>query len=441
MAFVRHVFIALAYAVLAAGVALALPIFVPAIPEPVALVLGATVLVAAALLHEVFARQEEGGRVSDEIHELRQQNGRIMRELTRAREEASRLQSSIADQLARKPAKDWEKEIDTVVAEVRVLQTLVEELTETGRAERQAPARAPAMAGAGNGAPPPPRPVAPTAPPAAPPPPAAAPVPAPAMAAPLKYAPRDLDDSTVLGIIRDGLRSDRVDLFLQPVVSLPQRKRRYFEAFTRIHTPEGLIVAPEQYIALAEREGLVAALDNLLLFRCIQLLRKHQRRAESFGFFCNISPHTIADRTFFRDFVDFMGENSQLAPRLVFEMPQSTLFGADDDLAEALRRLSAASFRFSMDQVTNLDIDFAALAARNVRFVKVDSKLLLGELERPTLRFPPQELKRRLAGHAIDLIATKVETEATLRDLLDLEIDFGQGYLFGEPRPGSDTAL
>ncbi|MGE0744867.1 MAG: EAL domain-containing protein [Rhodospirillales bacterium] len=438
MAFVRHVFIALAYAVLAAGVALALPIFVPAIPGPVALVLGATVLVAAALLHEVFARQEEGGRISDEIHELRQQNGRIMRELTRAREEATRLQASITDQLARKPAKDWEKEIDTVVAEVRVLQTLVEEITENRRAEQEATARVPAMVGAGNGAPPP-RPAA--AAPAAPAVPAAAPAPAPSPTAPLKYAPRDLDDSTVLGIIRDGLRSDRVDLFLQPVVSLPQRKRRYFEAFTRIHTPEGLIVAPEQYIALAEREGLVAALDNLLLFRCIQLLRKHQRRAESFGFFCNISPHTIADRTFFRDFVDFMGENSQLAPRLVFEMPQATLFGADEDLAEALRRLSAASFRFSMDQVTNLDIDFAALSARNIRFVKVDARQLVAELEHPTLRFPPQELKRRLAGQGIDLIATKVETEATLRDVLDLEIDYGQGYLFGEPRPGSDTAL
>jgi cyclic-di-GMP phosphodiesterase TipF (flagellum assembly factor) len=122
-------------------------------------------------------------------------------------------------------------------------------------------------------------------------------------------------------------------------------------------------------------------------------------------------------------------------------MPQSTLFGADAELADALRRLSAASFRFSMDQVTNLDIDFAELSSRNVRFVKVDAPLLLGELERQSLRFPPQELKRRLAGFGIDLIAAKVESEATLRDLLDLEIDYGQGYLFGEPRPGSDTAL
>jgi cyclic-di-GMP phosphodiesterase TipF (flagellum assembly factor) len=436
MAFVRHVFIALVYAVLAAGVALALPILVPGIGDAVALALGGTVLVAAALLHEVFARQEDGGRISDEIHELRQQHGRIMRELARAREEMARLHSAIAEQMAKKPLKDWEKEIDSVVAEVRVLQTLVEEITEGRRAEREVAPRVPAMAGAGN-SPPPARAAA--APPPVPVPPPAVPNPPPAPV--LRFAPRDLDDATVLGIIRDGLRSDRVDLFLQPVVSLPQRKRRYFEAFTRIQTPEGLIVVPEQYIALAEREGLVAALDNLLLFRCIQLLRKHQRRAESFGFFCNISPHTIADRTFFRDFVDFMGENSQLAPRLIFEMPQSTLFGADAELADALRRLSAASFRFSMDQVTNLDIDFAELSSRNVRFVKVDAPLLLGELERQSLRFPPQELKRRLAGFGIDLIAAKVESEATLRDLLDLEIDYGQGYLFGEPRPGSDTAL
>ncbi|MBM3488727.1 MAG: EAL domain-containing protein [Alphaproteobacteria bacterium] len=266
-------------------------------------------------------------------------------------------------------------------------------------------------------------------------------IPAPIAPAAPREMPRDLDDDTVLAIMREGLRADRVDLFVQPVVSLPQRKRRFFEAFTRIRTEDGAVVLPDQYIALAEREGLVPTIDNLLLFRCVQLLRKTQRKSDGLGFFCNISPHTIADRTFFRDFVDFMGENAQLAPRLFFELPQSTLLGADADLAQALKRLGAAGFRFSMDQVSHLDLEFADLAERHVRFVKVDAGLVLAALADPDKAAAVRALKKRVARFGIDLVVAKIETETMLRELLDLEIDYGQGYLFGEPRPGAEAPL
>ena len=49
-----------------------------------------------------------------------------------------------------------------------------------------------------------------------------------------------------------------------------------------------------------------------------------------------------------------------------------------------------------------------------------------------------QALKRRLDGAGIDLIVEKIETEQMLVELLDYNIDFGQGYLFGEPRLSQD---
>ena len=39
---------------------------------------------------------------------------------------------------------------------------------------------------------------------------------------------------------------------------------------------------------------------------------------------------------------------------------------------------------------------------------------------------------------AVDLIVEKIESEEMLLDLLELKVDFGQGYLFGEPRPLAD---
>ena len=49
-------------------------------------------------------------------------------------------------------------------------------------------------------------------------------------------------------------------------------------------------------------------------------------------------------------------------------------------------------------------------------------------------------LLRALRRHRIDLIVEKVEAESRLIDLLDYEIDYGQGYLFGAPRPARPAA-
>ena len=84
--------------------------------------------------------------------------------------------------------------------------------------------------------------------------------------------------------------------------------------------------------------------------------------------------------------------------------------------------------RVSLDQIRDVELDPDDLAARRVSFVKVEANLLLETLGQHA------ELLRALRRREIDLIVEKVEDEGRLLELLDYEVDFGQGYLFGEPR-------
>jgi len=237
-----------------------------------------------------------------------------------------------------------------------------------------------------------------------------------------------LPAATVLDIVRSALRDDRVDLVLQPIVSLPQRKRRFYECFSRLRTPSGQMILPEQYIALAEKAGLIQAIDNMLPFRCVQLVRKIHRRSDNIDFFCNISPHSIADQEFFADFVDFLESNEELASHLVFEFAQADFARWSEAGARLLDRLSYLGCRFSLDQVDDLDLDVAALARCHVRFLKIEADRLMHEVaDKPGLL---RSLRRR----NIDLIVEKVEDENLLIELFDYDIDFGQGFLFGAPR-------
>ena len=244
----------------------------------------------------------------------------------------------------------------------------------------------------------------------------------------------DLDEAEVLDILRDGLRENGVELALQPIVSLPQRKRRYFECFSRIRVPDGRVLIPEQYIELAERHGLVTAIDNMLLFRCIQTLRRIRKSNANVGFFLNISHYTLADREFFREFINLMAANAELAPAIVFEFSQRAMESADDALNSDLERLAQLGYRFSLDQVTHFDINPATLSSRHFRYMKIEAERLIAASRAGALGEDPEDFKRMLDSFAIDLIADHVESEPMLLELLDLHLDFGQGYLFGEPR-------
>jgi cyclic-di-GMP phosphodiesterase TipF (flagellum assembly factor) len=245
----------------------------------------------------------------------------------------------------------------------------------------------------------------------------------------------DRPDDLMLEIIRRSLEENRVDVYMQPVVSLPQRRVRFYEALSRLRMEDGTLILPSQYIRIAEPAGLMSAVDNVLLFRCVQVLRSWSQRSKDIGVFCNLSHETLADEDFFAQFAEFMEQHRELSSMLIFEIAQSTFAqcGAVEDAH--LTRLADLGFTFSMDKVTTLDIDFALARHRQVRHFKVPARLLLGDPAKAGARVHPADLKELLARFGLNLIAERVEQERDVVDLLDYNVDYGQGFLFGEPKP------
>ena len=133
------------------------------------------------------------------------------------------------------------------------------------------------------------------------------------------------DKDELLETIRSSLEENRVDLYLQPMVSLPQRKLRYYEALSRLRAENGDVIMPAQYIAVAGQAGLMSVVDNLLLFRCVQIVRRLTQKSRDIGIFCNISGETLADKEFFPQFLDYMKVNRDLAGQIIFEFSQQAV--------------------------------------------------------------------------------------------------------------------
>ena len=163
-------------------------------------------------------------------------------------------------------------------------------------------------------------------------------------------------------------------------------------------------------------------------------MRRTRRDNPEIVFFCNISKSTLTDIDFFTDFIDFMADNTNLTSSLVFEFSQETILDKDYEIQNGLERLSKLGFRLSLDQLHQLNIDLPKLASQGFKFIKIDAHLLHEMARGDTPNLNMRALKGALDRVAMDLIVEKIENEEMLKDLLDLQIDFGQGYLFGAPK-------
>ncbi len=267
-------------------------------------------------------------------------------------------------------------------------------------------------------------------------------------AAPLA-AVDDRQTASLLRTVREALAENRVDLYLQPVVSLPQRRTMFYEGLSRLRDSTGRVLMPAEYLSVAEPEGLVAAIDNLLLFRCVQIVRRLARQDRKVAIFCNLSLTSLADEEFFPQFLGFLAENRDMADGVIFELGQAAFEQRGSVEARNMAKLADFGFRFSIDQVASLDLDFRELQRADVRFVKVAADLLIDRLindedeDREGLLkdIQPSDLAGMARRFGVDVIAEKVETERQVIDVLELDIAFGQGHLFGEPRAIRDAVL
>jgi len=239
----------------------------------------------------------------------------------------------------------------------------------------------------------------------------------------------------VLAAVKNAVEENRLDLYLQPMVSLPQRKVRFYEAVTRLRDDRDQILTADDFVEIAEAGGLIGRIDHMVMLRCVQVLRRLMVRNKEVGVFCNVAAATLSNPATFAQCLDFLEANRALAASFVLEFKQATFRNLGPTESEHLAALAQRGFRFSIDHVTDLRIEPRELADRGVRFIKVPAALLLDVRQAATSDIHASDLSDLLGRFGIDLIAERIEGERAVVDLLDYDVRFGQGFLFAPPRP------
>lgn len=244
----------------------------------------------------------------------------------------------------------------------------------------------------------------------------------------------DREAEARLAAIDEAIDADRIELHLQPIVVLPQRRVRLYEVLSRLNLENGDKVMPAEFLPRIHRRRLSAGFDLKVVGYSLAVARHLIARESEASVTCNLSAEAVAEPGFLRDVARLLGEHAELSRRLVLEIPQHVMRGLNLERLGALAAIGHTGAKLCIDQVRDFRIDPQALAERGAAFVKIPAKLLLGEDSRRG-DFDVADLAAFLRRSGITLIADQVETEEMVRDLLDLDVPMGQGFVFAVPRP------
>ncbi len=237
--------------------------------------------------------------------------------------------------------------------------------------------------------------------------------------------------------LRDALLRDEFEIHYQPFVDLKSGKTVGFEALARWNHPRRGLVAPLEFIPLAEKGGLIVELGA-------QVLRKACMEAagwpDEMRIAVNLSPLQLQSPGFALSVVRILAETRLPPRRLELEITENVLLSDDLVTRRTLDELEVLGVTIAIDDFGTGYSALSYLRAFPIDRIKIDRSFIQDIHTKQDAR----SIVRAVLGLANDLgiktTAEGLETERQLAWLREAGCDDAQGYLFSEPRLASDLA-
>ena len=218
--------------------------------------------------------------------------------------------------------------------------------------------------------------------------------------------------------------------FYQPLVDLDTGRTIGWEVLMRWDHPERGIVAPAEFIDVAEATGLI---DEMFWPMLVTACRATRDQADGSFIAVNVTLRQIMDTRFVSRLSDVLEQTNFPPQRLEIEITEREHVHDLDRLAAGLRALGALGVRIALDDFGTGSANLTLLSALPIHKLKID-RSFVSNIEH-------DEQNRRIVtsivglARSMDLVCTAegIETEAVAQSLRDLGCHQGQGYFFGRP--------
>jgi EAL domain-containing protein (putative c-di-GMP-specific phosphodiesterase class I) len=258
-----------------------------------------------------------------------------------------------------------------------------------------------------------------------------------------EFHPRLLDErlrqTRLTNELRRAVSRHELRLHYQPIVSLDDGRIVGVEALVRWPSRDNGLVAPSEFIPVAEQTGLIVDIGNWVLGQaCRDISNWYGRFGTSVG--VNVSGRQLDDPDFADHVLDVLAGAELPGSALVLELTETSLIDntADPAVRDQLNRLRARGVRVAIDDFGTGYSSLSYITRLPIDMVKIDRSFTSGPVD-PTVPHDPltvvNAILQLISGLNLTAVAEGIETREQADILRRLNCPFGQGYYFSPPVP------
>ncbi|MCK5918012.1 MAG: EAL domain-containing protein [Cocleimonas sp.] len=247
------------------------------------------------------------------------------------------------------------------------------------------------------------------------------------------------NDTKGMWNLKDAFRDNRFRLFAQPIHALEPAKYKlpysHYEILIRMYDEDGNIIPPDEFIPVAENNGMMPELDRWVVRDVMRQLKSVTQQSPPPVFAINLSGISLDDE----DFLDFVLKEidaTQIDPRMLcFEITEQVAVSNIQLAEKFIETLRARGSSFSLDDFGTGVSSYGYLRSLNVDYLKIDGIFIKDILSDDVSRAMVQSIVQ--VGHTMGLkiIAEYVENDQIINLLRIMSVDYGQGYGINRPEP------
>jgi diguanylate cyclase (GGDEF)-like protein len=249
---------------------------------------------------------------------------------------------------------------------------------------------------------------------------------------------RRIDDIAIVGRLRVALEKGNFQIFGQPIAPLlqPEKVRRY-EMLLRLIDEKGRLVLPGQFMSSATRYQLLPQLDRCVISHVLTRLAAAKREPgfEPIHLSINLSGPTLGDPTFLDWLVVQIDSSGVPGDWLEFELTETAAVSNLEHAQRLMARLTQCGCRFALDDFGTGLSSLAHLKALSFSVLKIDGSFIRDILHNERSDSLVRAVTQLAHGMGMETVAEYVETPEICMRLIELGVQFGQGYAIGRPRP------
>lgn len=236
--------------------------------------------------------------------------------------------------------------------------------------------------------------------------------------------------------LKEALFEERLELFVQPIVSTRSKQISSYEVLVRLRGKTGQLFPPGAFLPSAERYNLSDKVDRWVIDHVFAWLEQHQPKLPFLKQMAiNLSGATLGHTEMLAYITSRLAKANFNASMIKFEITETAAIGNLRNANSFIKALSEIGCQFSLDDFGSGLSSFGYLKNLPVQSIKIDG-MFVKDMNTDPLDF---EMVKSIndIGHVMGLetIAEFVEDEQIWEKLRSIGVDYGQGYHLGEPVP------